>query len=56
MARRPCDVFPRGQLQVAVHKGDMSPGLTESSFLLTYIEKPIIINSFQKAEGLESEG
>jgi hypothetical protein len=36
---------------VAVRKGDSKFGGKEPIFLLTYIEKPIIINSFHRAEG-----
>jgi hypothetical protein len=46
--------FLRGGLQVAVHKGDMLSGEREPTFLLTNRQKPIIINSFHRAEGLES--
>src|ERR1700730_7708519 len=37
--------------QVAVHKGDMPTGVTESTLLLTNREKPIIINSFHRGRG-----
>jgi hypothetical protein len=37
--------------QVAVHKGDMPTGTTESTLLLTNREKPIIINSFHGGRG-----
>jgi hypothetical protein len=46
-------VFPQSKPQVAVDKGDMPPGATESTLLLTNRLKPIIINSFHVAEGLE---
>ena len=38
----------RCQLQVAAYKGDTPNGVTEPTFPLTYIEKPIIINSFHR--------
>src|ERR1700680_2092499 len=44
-------VFPSCKPQVAVHKGDMPPGATESTLLLTNREKPIIINSFRRGRG-----
>jgi len=34
-----------------VHKGDMPQGVMDSTFLLTKIEKPIIINSFHGGRG-----
>jgi len=43
-----CDLCRRYQLQVAAYKGDMKHGVIGSIFPLTYIEKPIIINSFHK--------
>ncbi len=48
------DAFRREKLQVAVHKGDKPAPVPPAIFLLTYIEKPIIINSFHGAEGLQS--
>ena len=38
-------------LQVPLHKGDMLNVLPDPIFLLTYIEKPIIINSFHSGRG-----
>jgi len=39
------------KLQVAAYKGDTPKGVTEPTFPLTYIEKPIIINSFHRGLG-----
>jgi len=45
----------RVQPQAVVYKGDIKYRGVEPSFLLTYIEKPIIINSFHGGRGgLES--
>ena len=45
------DAFLRRHLQIAVYKGDIRQSLNVPIFLLTYVEKPIIINSFHRGRG-----
>jgi len=42
------DLCRRSQLQVAAYKGDTKQGVKESILPLTYVGKPIIINSFHR--------